>query len=128
MRGLRSRKPIGFRQWVVHGTIALTDQVNDKHYKISVLICSTGRIYNFDKDEIIVGKGNTCDLVWTQPTISRRQVRIRYYDVNAYIVTDLNTANGSYIVDSDTRLEGEVDTVVDKGSTIRMGGLDMKLL
>lgn len=110
------------------GTIVLTDQVNDEQYKISILICSTGRIYNFNKEEIVVGRGNMCDLIWTQPAISRMHVKVRYYDETTYIVTDLNTSNGSYVSDFDKRLESGVDTIVDKGSTIRIGGLEMRLL
>lgn len=112
------------------GTILLTDQTNDDQYKISILVCSTGRIYNFDKDEILVGRGNMCDIVWTQPAISRMHVKIRYYDSTSYLVTDLNTTNGSYVsgLQQVSQLKSGVNTIVSKGSIIRIGDSEMRLL
>lgn len=108
-------------------TITQVEQSDNEQCKISVLICSTDKVYNFDKDEIIVGRGNQCDLIWTQPAISRIHLKIRYHDAASYIVTDLNSSNGTYI-SSYNRLESGTDVIVNKGSTLRIGELEMKLL
>lgn len=110
-------------------TIVVAEPVSEEEHKIRVFICPTGQEYNFDKDEITVGRDTACDIICTQPAVSRKHVKIRYWDANTYIVTDLHSKNRTFLVDTDMlRMEGGKDIEVQKGSTIQVGGVEMKLL
>lgn len=64
---------------------------------IRILACATGNIYEFSRNSVTIGKSEEyCDLVWKQPYVSRMHVRIDKKSPGTYMVSDLNTTNGSY--------------------------------
>ena len=44
----------------------------------------------------IIGRGDTCDLIYQNPKISRMHCKIEYLDSHYYL-TDLNSTNGTYL-------------------------------
>ena len=49
-----------------------------------------------EKDEVIIGRGEECDLVLDERQVSRQHIRI-YKDSNAYFVEDLESKNGTWL-------------------------------
>lgn len=62
-------------------------------------MCSTGQVLGFDKKEILIGKDTQCDMIWTQPYISRMHLKIIHNEDQSYTVVDLNSTNGTYLFD-----------------------------
>lgn len=56
-----------------------------------------------DRDEILIGRDDTCDVVLPERQISRQHVRI-YLEENQYYVEDLGSRNGTWV--NGERLEG----------------------
>lgn len=59
-----------------------------------------------DKDEIVIGRDDTCDVVIPERQISRQHIRITWED-NQYYVTDLDSRNGTWV--NGDRLEGTIE-------------------
>jgi len=49
------------------------------------------------RDTIIIGRGTECDLVIADDTVSRQHARITRTGSKTFIITDLNSTNGTYI-------------------------------
>lgn len=65
---------------------------------IRILACATGNIYEFSRNSVTIGKSEEhCDLIWKQPFVSRIHARIEKKSSNTYVISDLNTTNGSYV-------------------------------
>ena len=52
--------------------------------------------HTFDKKEIVVGRGNDCDLRIVAEGISRRHARI-YREADRIMIEDLGSSNGTFI-------------------------------
>lgn len=52
--------------------------------------------YFFDKDVLSIGRAKDNDIVIENLSVSRNHARIRRVD-NKFILTDLNSANGTYV-------------------------------
>lgn len=104
--------------------------INDGQVQIRILIPSSGQVFEFRKDCIIVGKdASRCDWVCTQPSISRLHLRISRTRDGAYELTDLNSTNGTYISGTTScRLAASEPVEVLDGEDIMIGDLHFKLI
>lgn len=96
-------------------------------------MCSTGQVLNFDKNEILIGKDTRCDMIWTQPYISRMHLKIIHNEDQSYTVVDLNSTNGTYAVDDEQgaswqRIPSGEERVVQQGAKIRVGSSEISIL
>lgn len=57
---------------------------------------TTVQRYHFDRDAISIGRARDNDIVVENLSVSRNHARIRHQD-GKYILTDLNSANGSFV-------------------------------
>jgi len=55
-----------------------------------------GRVIDIQKTPFVVGKGEECDLVLTDPTVSRAHFRIDS-EQGAFVIRDLSSTNGTWI-------------------------------
>lgn len=104
---------------------------SDMTPQISIYVFASGKTFNFNKEKIFVGRGNTCDLILTQPSISRIHFSIARRPDNTYIIKDLNASNGVFIVtdaEECKRIPNGQSELVPSGTIIRLGGLDIKII
>ncbi len=64
-----------------------------------------GRVVDVAKLPFVVGKGEECDLVLSEPTVSRTHFSIESDD-GAVVIRDLGSTNGTWIDHSSGRLQG----------------------
>ena len=98
---------------------------------MQILVCSTGQIMNFFKDTIIIGRGDHCDLSWTQPLVSRLHASLSKISADTYTVTDYGASNGTYIFRTEQqseRLVARVPTEVPAGTIIGIADIKIKVL
>ncbi|MGO9822239.1 MAG: FHA domain-containing protein [Solirubrobacteraceae bacterium] len=50
-------------------------------------------------DELLLGRGPGCDILLTDPTVSRRHARLRFRDGN-WVLQDLRSTNGTLLNDT----------------------------
>jgi hypothetical protein len=50
-------------------------------------------------DELLLGRASTCDVVLSDPTVSRRHARLRFRDGN-WVLQDLRSTNGTSLNDA----------------------------
>src|SRR5262249_1284940 len=75
-----------------------------------------------NKEIMVIGRSpKDCDLVIDHPRISRRHLRLERRPDNVYTVTDLDTANGTWL--GSTRLEANHETVWSTGEIVRIGDI-----
>ncbi len=120
-------------QFGFDGTVLLQETPVESKPLISVLMCSTGQVLNFDKNEILIGKDTRCDMIWTQPYISRIHLRIILNEDESYTVVDLNSTNGTYVVDIEQgtewqRIPSGEERIVQHGAKIRVGASEISIL
>jgi pSer/pThr/pTyr-binding forkhead associated (FHA) protein len=72
--------------------------------------------------ETIIGRGEQADLVLPDNTVSRRHALVRQ-DGHTVVVTDLGSANGTFVNDQRV-LDG---TRVEDGDVIRLGGAEVRV-
>jgi pSer/pThr/pTyr-binding forkhead associated (FHA) protein len=72
--------------------------------------------------ELIVGRGEHADLLLNDVTVSRRHASVRQ-DGHTVVVTDLDSANGTY-VNEERVLDG---TRVEDGDLIRLGAAELRV-
>lgn len=102
--------------------------------EIKVLMCSTGQVLAFNKKEIVIGRDTQCDMIWTQPYISRMHLKIIRNEDRSYTVGDLNSANGTYVVEVDEqdasweRVPSGKDVLVSQGAKIKVGLSEIQIL
>ncbi len=72
--------------------------------------------------ELVIGRGEQADLLLSEATVSRRHATVRQ-DGHTVVVTDLDSANGTYV--NDRRIfEG---TRVEDGDLIRLGSAEIRI-
>lgn len=72
--------------------------------------------------ELIIGRGEQADLLLNDITVSRRHAAVRQ-DGYTVVVTDLGSANGTYVNDEPV-MDG---TRVEDGDVIRLGGAEFRV-
>jgi len=113
-------------QFGFEGTVLLQDAPIESKSLISVLMCSTGQVLKFDKKEIIIGKDTRCDMIWTQPYISRMHLKIIANEDQSYSVVDLNSTNHTFV--DGHMIQSNVETIVQKGTKIKVGLSEIQIL
>ncbi|MBV8356642.1 MAG: FHA domain-containing protein [Deltaproteobacteria bacterium] len=74
--------------------------------------------YTLLKPEVSLGRGEDNDIVIPHPSVSRSHARLARRD-GSFVLTDLNSTNGSYV----NNHEVQGSTVVDNGSEVRLGDI-----
>jgi Mg-chelatase subunit ChlD len=74
--------------------------------------------YTLLKPEVSLGRGEDNDIVIPHPSVSRAHARLMRRD-GAFVLTDLNSTNGSYV--NDHQVEGSA--IVTNGSEVRLGDI-----
>lgn len=121
-------------QFGFEGTVLLQDTPVESKPLISVLMCSTGQVLKFDKKEIIIGKDTRCDMIWTQPYVSRMHLKIISNTDQTYTILDLNSSNGTYVVDVEQnnadwrRIPSGAECTINQGAKIHVGSSEIQIL
>ncbi len=76
---------------------------------------------DLDLDRVVVGTHEQCDLVLTDPTVSRQHLEIELV-AQGYAIRDLDSLNGAYL--DDVRIR---EVVVTKGLTLTLGETRIKV-
>lgn len=130
-------KPIGNleEKFGFDETVILQDDSNEQETSIRIKMCSTGQILNFTKKEIFIGKDKVyCDMVWTQPYVSRMHLKIIDNEDETYTVVDCNSTNGTYIAKIEAgelswdRIPAGKSSIVSHGVMIRVGLSEISIL
>ncbi len=79
----------------------------------------TGKSCVVDRDIVTVGKLPECDLVLTDPTVSRRHLRIARSD-QGWLLTDIGSTNGTYLAGVQVR-----EAPVEAGAVVSAGKVDI---
>jgi pSer/pThr/pTyr-binding forkhead associated (FHA) protein len=72
--------------------------------------------------ELVIGRGEQADLLLSDATVSRRHASVRQ-DGHTVVVTDLGSANGTYVNERPVH-EG---TRVEDGDVIRLGAAELRV-
>ena len=72
--------------------------------------------------ELVIGRGEQSDLLLNDATVSRRHASVRQ-DGHTVVVTDLGSANGTFVNDERVH-EG---TRVEDGDVIRLGAAEIRI-
>jgi transcriptional regulator with GAF, ATPase, and Fis domain len=81
-----------------------------------------GEVHAFAQDEVRVGSGTDCDVVVSDPSVSREHLAIRLV-ADGFQVTDLRTTNGTYV--GDVRIR---EIVVSTDTILRLGKSTLRLV
>ena len=79
------------------------------------------QVREFTGDRVVVGTHDSCDLVLTDPTVSRQHLEISLVP-RGYALHDLDSRNGTFL--GEVRV-GEV--TVDRDTRVRVGGTELRL-
>lgn len=93
---------------------------------IRLLICSTGLVRSFSKNSIVIGRGQDCDLCFTQIRLSRHHARVERKEDGTYLLTDLNSTNGTGY--GNDKLEAGQSVTISVGDVFRVDNIELKLL
>ncbi len=74
-----------------------------------------GTRHLLDRETIILGRGDDCDITVQDFSVSRRHVRFDL-DLDGYLVTDLDSTNGTYVNDTPAK-----STPLNDGDYLRVG-------
>src|SRR5262245_12402277 len=75
-----------------------------------------GRSAHGTRRSFLVGTHSACDLVLTDPEVSRRHLRIDH-DESGYVLTDLGSTNGTRVAGARVR-----EAILEDGTLITLGG------
>jgi ABC transport system ATP-binding/permease protein len=76
-----------------------------------------------ENDRIVIGRSTECDFILSQPFISRKHALLEKNDNNLYILTDLNSTNGTYV--NGKKISGSVQ--ITTTDTIFIGRFSLSL-
>jgi pSer/pThr/pTyr-binding forkhead associated (FHA) protein len=76
------------------------------------------------KKVVIVGRGNQCDLIIPNDSVSRQHCKIERID-NAFHITDLGSSNGVFI--NGERIKPNVRKIIPKGAQLAISGMECEL-
>ena len=77
---------------------------------------------DFDLDRIVIGTHEKCDVVLTDPTVSRQHCEIALVD-DGYLIRDLASTNGTFVGDVRVR-----EVIVDRDTRLRVGDTILRVL
>src|SRR5262245_46633468 len=92
--------------------------------KITVLVgADAGRVVTLGNDTVVIGRGDVCELVLNDSAASRRHCALQR-EGDHFILTDLQSANGTFLNDLQTRIDSHVlkngDEIVIGKSRLRV--------
>jgi ABC-type multidrug transport system ATPase subunit/ABC-type multidrug transport system permease subunit len=64
-----------------------------------------------EKNRIVIGRSSECDFILNQPSISRKHASLEKKNNNAFILTDLDSTNGTYV--NGKKISGSVQISAD---------------
>ena len=115
-------------QFGFESTVVLTDEVLAKTPLMRIRICATGQVLEFTKKEIIIGRGQNCDMVLNQPSLSRLHVKIHRESDDEYVLENLTASNGTYITSTGEKLQrGNQKASVRKGEIIQLANIKLQI-
>ncbi len=79
-----------------------------------------GRSCTVDRDVVTVGKMADCDLVLTDPTVSRRHLRIARTADDQWTVADLGSTNGTFVAGARVH-----EAIIPSGSLLKAGEVEI---
>jgi diguanylate cyclase (GGDEF)-like protein len=82
-----------------------------------------GKRFPLDRPELVVGRGNDCDIQVDRDSVSRRHARVYSKDGTAWGVEDLGSTNGSYL--NDTPIQ---EATLRDGDFLKIGAAIFKFL
>jgi pSer/pThr/pTyr-binding forkhead associated (FHA) protein len=71
-----------------------------------------------ERDELVIGRGDDCDIVLADPSVSLRHATVRPLD-GAYVLVDEGSSNGTWV--QETRLEPRTPHVLKDQDLVRAG-------
>ncbi len=81
-----------------------------------------GTRHQLDREMITLGRGDDCDITVADSSVSRRHARIDL-DIDGYVVTDLESTNGTFVNDTPAR-----QTPLSDGDYLRVGNILYRFL
>jgi pSer/pThr/pTyr-binding forkhead associated (FHA) protein len=64
-----------------------------------------GKVFTQTQETFSIGRGEDCDVILQDGTVSRRHCRIQCHSQNKLALSDLNTPNGTFLNDPKTRVQ-----------------------
>lgn len=114
-------------QFGFESTVVLTDETPAKDPLIRIRICSTGHVLEFAKDSIVIGRGQTCDMVLNQPAISRLHAKVYRLSDDEYVLEDMNAYNGTFTISTNQQLEPGQKVNIRKGEIIQLTHIKLQI-
>jgi diguanylate cyclase (GGDEF)-like protein len=81
-----------------------------------------GTRHLLERDTIVLGRGDDCDITVLDHSVSRRHARFDL-DIDAYLVTDLDSTNGTFVNDTPAK-----ETPLVDGDYLRVGNILYRFL
>ena len=92
-------------QFDFKSTVLLADETPANAPLIRIRICSTGQVWEFAKDAIVIGRRQTCDMVLNQPALSSFQAKVYRLSEAEYVLEDVNAHNGTFTTSMNQQFE-----------------------
>jgi diguanylate cyclase (GGDEF)-like protein len=81
-----------------------------------------GTRHSLERENIVMGRGDDCDITVLDHSVSRRHVRFEL-DIDGYLVTDLESTNGTFVNDTPAK-----HTPLSDGDYLRVGNILYRFL
>ncbi|MBQ1377970.1 MAG: FHA domain-containing protein, partial [Lachnospiraceae bacterium] len=114
-------------QFGVDSAAVLIEGTPAKTPRIRICICSTGQVFEFVTDEIVIGRDQSCDMVLNQPVLSRTHARVRRLSDDEYELEDLNSSNGTYTTSAGKNLVPGQKEIIRKGDIFRLSAITLQI-
>jgi pSer/pThr/pTyr-binding forkhead associated (FHA) protein len=102
------------------GTVCLDgDEIVNDSYPPGAFIIINSQVFPLDKEVINMGRGPANDLVINDPSVSRQHAQL-VANRGCYLISDLNSASGTYINGESVR-----QRKVHSGDIIALAGVSM---
>ena len=109
-------------------TVAFSAPPSPEKPLIRILICSSKSVLSFSQSSIVIGRGDECDVKFTQFALSRRHAMVTANGDGTFLVTDLNSTNGTSYGKDNIRLAPGESVTLPAGSLINVAGIELKLM
>lgn len=114
-------------QFGFESTVVLTNETPANDPLIRIRICSTGQVLEFAKDAIVIGRGQTCDMVLNQPALSRFHAKVYRLSDDEYVLEDMNASNGTFTTSTNQQLEPGQKVNIRKGEIIQLAHIKLQI-
>ena len=114
-------------QFGFESTVVLANRIPTNAPLIRIRICSTGQVLEFAKDEIVIGRGQTCDMVLNQPALGRFHAKVYRVSDTAYVLEDMNTTSGTYAASEKQKLEPGQKVNIQRGEFFQLANIKLQI-